>query len=540
MARQGGLPCLGFACEWVGMSAFMTKMTAVGAGIAGALGFMTGCTTASNPESEAETPTAAYSKLWGLEGEWWLPGGRLPDFSYAGYHGGEREIPDYPATANVAAFGARGDDNTDDTAAFQAALAATESGAVLVPPGRYRISGILRITKPGVVLRGAGTGQTTLFFTKPLESIEPSLGATTSGRPTSNYSWSGGLVRIEGNLGSIPRTFITVPAERGDRAVVVEKPQMLSVGQLIEVFLTDTPDNTLARHLYSDDAGNISKLNGKTRTSLITRITKIAGNRVELERPLRFDVRPEWRPVVRTFRPTVQDSGVEDLAFEFPVTPYGGHFTEVGFNPIAFVGVANCWARRVKFINPDSGPMVGGAFNTVADAVFESHRPADEQGHQGHHGIYMSGIGDHLFTRFDIRMRFVHDISVSETAGVVVSQGKGVDLCFDHHKRAPYEILFTDIDLGLGTRPWRSGGGDGLGKNAGARVTFWNLRAAGPLPEPPNDFGPWSMNLVGVDLGRPGVTDPKGLWRESRPSTELVPRDLHAAQQARRREAAAR
>ena len=516
------------------MSAFTNKMVIVGAGVAGALDFMTGCTTAPKPEADVESPTVAYSKLWGREGEVWLPAGRLPDFSFAGYRGGERAIPDYPATTNVAAFGARGDDNVDDTAAFQSALAATESGAVVVPPGRYIISGVLKIAKAGVVLRGAGAEQTTLYFPTPLEAIAPNTGATTSGRPTSNYSWSGGFVRLEGNLGSVPLTLITAPAARGDQSVIVGKGSMLSVGQFVEIFLTDTPDNSLAKHLYSDDAGDISKLNGKTRTSLVTRITKIEGNRLELERRLRFDVRPEWRPVVRTFRPTVQDSGVEDLTFEFPATPYGGHFTELGFNPIAFVGVANCWARRVTFVNPDSGPMVSGVFNTVSDVVFESHRSADNQGHQGHHGIYLNGIGDHLFTRFDIRMRFVHDISVSEVAGVVVSQGKGVDLCFDHHKRAPYETLFTNIDLGQGTRPWRSGGGYGLGKNAGARTTFWNLRAAGPLPEPPKDFAPWSANFIGVDLGRPESIDPKGLWREIDPSAEVLPGDLYAAQLAHR------
>ena len=179
--------------------------------------------------------------------------------------------------------------------------------------------------------------------------------------------------------------------------------------------------------------------------------------------------------------------------------------------------------------------MVSGAFNTISDVVYESTRPPDEGGHRGHHGIYMGGMGDHLFTRFDIRMKFVHDISVSGTAGVVVSQGKGLDLCFDHHKRAPYETLFTDIDLGLGTRPWKSGGGSGLGKNAGARVTFWNLRAAGPLPEPPTAFAPWSVNLVGVDLGRPAVMTPAGVWREIEPGTEVQPGNLHVAQLERRK-----
>ena len=518
------------------MFAFLIKNTPVRIEALCMLAFLSGCATKPPAATVPEAPAraVAYSELWGHEGERWLPAGRLPDFSHAGYRSGEQAIPDYPPSLNVAAYGARGDDDVDDTAAFQKALAAAASGAVLVPPGRYIISDVLRITKSGVVLRGAGADSTILYFPKPLETIAPNTGTTTSGRPTSNYSWSGGMIRLEGNLGSAAVTLVTAPAARGDKVIVVGKAQMLAVGQWIEVFMTDTLANTLALELYSNDAGDVSMLKGLTKASFVTRITKIDGNRVELERRLRFDVRPEWKPVVRTFRPTVEDAGVEDLTFEFPVTPYGGHFTELGFNPIAFAGVANCWARRVKFINPDSGPMVSGVFNTVSDVVFESQRPADNGANQGHHGIYLSGSGDHLFTRFDIRMKFVHDISLSHAAGVVVSKGKGVDLCLDHHKRAPYEILFTDIDLGLGTRPWKSGGGAGLGKNAGARVTFWNLRAAGSLAEPAKDFAPWTINLVGVDTGRPPLLEPAGVWREIMPTEQLQPADLHEAQLAAR------
>lgn len=495
-----------------------------------------GCTHVTPPQATAPAADAyKVSKLWGREGEVWLNEGRLPDFSYAGYHSGETPIPDYPEAANVVKFGARGDDGTDDTAAFKAALAATPGGAIIVPPGRYIISEVLRITKPGVVLRGAGAERTTLFFPKPLQAVEPNTGATTSGQSTSNYSWSGGFVRFQGDFRSTVLTAITGGAGRGDRMITVEKPEALRVGQMIEVRVTDTPDNTLARHLYSEDAGDISKLNGKTATSLVTRITAINGQSIQLERRLRFDLRAGWKPVVRAFNPTVADSGVEDLAFEFPNTPYGGHFSEQGFNPVAFAGVSDCWARRLKFTNADSGPMVSGVFNTVSDVVFESERKPDKDGNRGHHGIFLGGIGDHQFTRFDIRMKFVHDISASHSAGVVVSKGRGEDLCFDLHKRAPYEILFTAIDAGKGTRPWRSGGGASLGKHGGARVTFWNLSAAGPLPVPPTGYAPpSSLNIVGVDLGGPSVLQSDGIWREITATVDVWPRDLYAAQLSRR------
>jgi hypothetical protein len=518
------------------MSAYFDQRFWVRGGLTGIVLGIAGC--ASEPRAAAPVAataeTAYVSELWGRNGEKWMPNGRLPDFSYAGYRSGELPIPDYPVTANVETFGARGDDEADDTAAFQAALAAIEAGAIWVPPGRYIMTGVLRVKRSGVVLRGAGEGKTTLFFPKPLQAIEPDMGETTSGRPASNYAWSGGFVRFEGTFGSQVLTPIVAAAQRGGRVISVADGKGLSEGQMVEVFLKDTPEDTLAKHLYSEDAGETAELRGRTTASLVTRVASVQDNVAVLDRRLRFDVRAEWQPVVRAFEPTVQDSGVEDLTFEFPGTPYGGHFNERGYNPVAFVNVAHCWARRVRFVNTDNGPMVGGAFNTVSDVVYESARAPAAGGVQGHHGIYLRHMGDHVFTRFDFRMPFVHDISVSNCAGVVVSNGKGKDLCFDHHKRAPYEILFSNIDLGKGSRPWKSGGGDKLGKNAGARVTFWNLRAAGPLPEPPNSFAPPTINLVGVNPGAPDVTNAEGLWREGKPGARLVPVDLHESQLRRR------
>lgn len=277
----------------------------------------------------------------------------------------------------------------------------------------------------------------------------------------------------------------------------------------------------------------MENLKGGTTATLVCRITKIEGDRLGLDRPLRFDIRPEWKPVISRFEPTVTESGVENLGFEFPVTDYGGHFTELGYNPVALSGVAHCWVRNVRIVNADSGPMVSGYFNTLERIVYESARKPDRNGDQGHHGIYLGG-GDNLLTDFDIRLRFIHDITVSHTAGNVVARGRGVDLSLDHHRRAPYENLFTDLDAGAGTRLWRSGGGAALGKHSGARDTFWNIRAARPLSYPPADFGPPSLNLVGLHTDQPGVTEPDGKWFEAIDPGALVPQNLYEAQLARR------
>lgn len=481
-------------------------------------------------------PTAEateYSRLWGKAGELWSAASRLPDFSYAGYRHGEKPLPDVPRGASVKDFGAIGDGETDDSDAFLKALAEVQSGAIEIPEGRYRITKILEITRLNIVLRGAGPDKTVLFFPTPLNDIKPNWGATTGGQSTSNYSWAGGFVWLRGNYRDKKLSIVTGAANRGDNAVTVAAVAPFRVGQQVMIHMSDTEDNSLARHLYSEDSGPVEKLLGKTTTSLVCRITGIEGERLTFDRPLRFDIRPEWKPEVRAFEPTVTESGVENLTFEFPVTDYAGHFTELGFNPVALSNVAHCWVRNIRIVNPDSGPMVTGHFNTLQGLVYESSRTPDKGRNQGHHGVYLGGA-DNVFTDFDIRLRFIHDLSVSRTAGNVISRGRGVDLCFDHHRSVPYENLFTDIDAGAGMRLWNSGGGAALGKHSAARGTFWNIRAARPLEYPKPGFGPPSMNLVGLHTTQPSVLEREGKWFEAIPPAELFPQNLYEAQLARR------
>src|SRR5947209_6550591 len=119
------------------------------------------------------TARAEVSELWGKKGELWNASSRLPDFSYAGYHCGEKSIPNVPRGVSVKKFGAKGDGVTDDTQAFFKALAAVTNGAIEIPAGRYVITNILEITNRGVVLRGAGPNKTILYFPKPLMEIRP-------------------------------------------------------------------------------------------------------------------------------------------------------------------------------------------------------------------------------------------------------------------------------------------------------------------------------------------------------------------------------
>jgi len=474
-----------------------------------------------------------YSALWGRAGERWSATGRLPDFSFAGYRCGEEPLPTVPQVANVKAFGAKGDGRTDDSQAFLDAIAAGKRGAIYVPPGRYRITKILEIKRSGVVLRGAGADKTVLFFPTPLNDIRPNWGATTSGRRTSNYSWSGGFVWFKGSFRSKPIAAVTGEAKRGGKSVTVSSTAGVKVGQWIEISVRDDESRSLVAYLYSGDPGNTSKIRPAShRTSMACRVTAVTPGRIAFDRPLRFDIRLAWRPEVRRFDPDVTESGVEDICFAFPKRKYKGHFTELGYNAVAFSGVAHCWARRLRIVNADSGIMAGGTFCTIRGVTFALDGGQPGGGNVfGHHGVSLRN--DNLFTEFDFKVRFIHDITVSRSAGNVCSNGRGVDLCFDHHKRAPHENLFTNIDLGAGTRMWRCGGGRDLGRHCGARETFWNIRAARGQRHP-GGFGPASMNLVAVQTDQPAEMNPNGKWFEPIAPGAIRPQNLHEAQRARR------
>ena len=506
---------------------------AVVVGAANAADVKVAATRASNT---AAVP--ALSALWGERGEKWAAGGRLPDFSRAGYHEGEAPIPDVPQVANVKDFGAMGDGVADDTKAFNAAIAATSRGAIFVPPGRYVITDYIRIQKSGVVLRGAGPDKSVLWFPRGLDEIHPKVGLTSTGSPASGYSFDGAFVGLQGDYQAKAVAKITAVAKRGDTSVEVDHTTGMVVGEKMWVWLRETPDHSLKTYLYNGDPGDIRK--GKQiDTKMLVRVVAVEGTRVRFDRPLRFETRDEWKPEMRSFRPTVTESGIEALGFVFPAGRYQGHFKENGANAIELRAVHNCWVRKVAIHNGDLGINVVACGNTLDGLVFtaDAGRAQEVAGGvalTGHHAIQCKSAEDNLVTRFDLRISYVHDLSVERASGNVFTGGRGADLCFDHHKDTPYENLFTDIDCGRGTRVWRCGGGASLGRQSAGWETFWNIRAARPIEPPPKGWGAPSINFVGLTTKSAAMTDAAGWWFEVVSPERLAPRDLYAAQLARR------
>ncbi len=484
----------------------------------------------------AETNDAVYSKLWGQKGELWSPESRLPDFSYAGYHRGERPLPDRTPDVSVKDFGAVGDGKTDDTTAFQAAIAQSAGKTISIPEGQYVITDMLEIRDSGTVLQGAGTKKSILRFPKPLNDIKPNWGATTSGQRTSNYSWSGGFILVRGSLASEKLASVTDPAKRAARKLKLSAVDKFQVGDEFRMTLSETDDQSLAKYLYANDPGEIENLKKRASESFIARITGInqESSEIEFDRPLRTDVRLNWQPTLYSATSSVEEVGIEGLSFEYPETPYGGHFTELGYNAIATSGTRNCWIRNIRVHNSDSGFFISSVNTTISKILFQSdRRPEASRTATGHHGVTLGGQ-DNLLTQFDFRTRFMHDITVTNgSSGNVAAVGRGIDICFDHHRYAPRANLFTAIDLGTGSRMFQSGGGAKLGRHSAAWETFWGLESEKPQKWPVG-WGPDLMNIVGVNSNEKAMTDPEGRWFEPIAPLSLFPINLYQAQLERR------
>jgi ribosomal protein L21E len=476
--------------------------------------------------------------LWGANGVKWSPTSRLPDFSFAGYRRGEEPFRIPKDSISVTSFGARGDGQTDDTAAFKQAIEVGAGKVITIPPGRFVLSDVLEIRRSNLVLRGAGSARTVLLFTKALEELRPRPAKTDGNQPTSAWSWGGGLIMIGGKEAAPERTVrVRVPALRGASRLALEEP-LFKAGDEVVLTIQDDQEKTLVSHLYRGQTGEVSGLN-HWECRQVFRVVAVTGSTVTLDRPLRFDVRREWQPRLAAFQPAVTDVGVEGVAFEFPARPYGGHFREVGFNPVAIeASAAHCWLRDLRIWNADSGPYVRGTFCTL-DGIRLGADPQRKsaQGHTGHHGITFYGH-DSLCANFTIETQFIHDLTVQSAMGCVYCCGQAVNLCIDHHRWAPYENLFTDIDAGEGTRLFSSSGGGNRGAHTAAGATFWNIRTRQPASGV-RSLGIDAINIVGVNLREPKESLSRGLWFEAIPPGQVRPANLHAAMLRRRLNGAA-
>ncbi|MYU12638.1 hypothetical protein GTZ78_18525 [Streptomyces sp. SID8361] len=494
----------------------------------------------------------------------------IPYVALAGYRLGQ-EIPRPASRFDVTAYGARGDGRHDDTVAINTAVSAagrSGGGCVYMPPGRYVLSDIVRICHDGVVLRGAGSGLTTLTWQSPLQDL---FGVSKSryGGGSSAWSWSGGLIWVCGAArlrrilagiadGDWPRegwldrgevvqqhlAAVSAPARRGDCTLTVDSPRGLQPYQRVILLWGAGERHSLLKHIAGDVEGADSypwkekrKLLSYLPYTWPVQIERVEGREISLRQPLPLDIREEWR--VRLVAPDdpVSGVGVEGLTVSLPQRRMEKHLDDRGYNGVTFQCAWDCWCSDVAFEGGENGLILVSSKSVTAQDV-------TVLGSNRHHSFACREQShDNLFTRFQILLggepgggRFHHGINVEAlSSGNVWSKGKMAAGTFDSHRGLPFGNVRTDIEVC--NDGWMSGSGD-AGPRYGARFAHWNItvtngRAKGMKID---TMAPRSLTagVSGVD----GDTTPEEPDYDGDISAVFEPscpdgpagRDLHAAQ----------
>ena len=471
-------------------------------------------------ELHAETTNDAVPAL--LSTETISEANFLPDFSYAGYRNGLHAIPEASGTVvEVDQFGAKADDQIDDTKAVLAAIdhANKLDGPVIVrfSAGRYRISDVLRIERSDFVLQGAGSGKggTLLHFPRPLKQVDKS-GSLDELRqylvklekrqiePDKNlddyfseYSWSGGFIWIQKpGVRTAPYLVEYDPeiekladidrGNRGERVVVLSKPADIESGDIIQLqWINDAgPEAGIITSLYASEYKSAGSHHwsfpGRPLVRQTSRVVSVDGVEVTLADPLLHNANESIPAQIAPWE-GLQQVGIEDLHLEFPDSPYFGHHLEQGYNGIYFTTAFDSWARNIRVTNADSGILSYSSANlTYQDIISDGTRRA-------HYAVHMGNVHNVLAENVTVMNPVLHSLTFNTQSTKCVYKNAEVFTTptLDQHAGANHQNLFDNVTLHMQAIQTESGpatpvfDGSGAGywqPGHGAFNTTWNLR----------------------------------------------------------------
>lgn len=442
----------------------------------------------------------------------------LPDFSFAGYHFGEKEIPLHTTKIiNATDYGVIANDGLDDSIALIKALKETKDfdGTIVLqlPKGRIILSSILYIERSNFVLRGAGTGEngTEIYCPRPMMYLDDSEVLTELREyllqfdkrqrekennidlPFSQYAWSGGMIwtqvpgeRVKSYLEKYDaHQTILANVHEGKRGEFTLKTSIISglkIGDVVELQLFNKTGQSseIINDLYKKTDVNPGSHHWEFPKLPIVRqqvlITGLKGNLVTIKSPLTITIKPEYEAKLVTWK-HLKEVGIEHLRITFPHAPYVAHHVERGNNAIFLTRVFNSWVNNVVINNADSGILTEEIANvTISNITTEGNNKA-------HYTVAMAGVHNVLVENLKVFNNADHPLSFNtfSTKNVYKNCEVYVDPVLDQHSGANHQNLFDNITVHVNPNEDRSyplfaGGGAGYWKPShGAYSTFWNI-----------------------------------------------------------------
>ena len=310
-------------------------------------------------------PSAWRSALYP---ENWKPGLKdsedrfLHDFSYAGYHQGEKEIPfvqNNVVNVTLPPYNADKTGETDATAAIQKALddvGTAGGGVVYLPAGTYKVNPgaaetALRIQYKNTVLRGAGTNSTFIFN-------------------SNSYMRQKSIVWLMGDWCTWANETGTTSKLTSDlmyptRVIPVKSVTGFSKGDDI-ILRTDGTPEFIEEHemagIWNDESARVMFL----RKIDSVDVTK---NIIYIDSPTRYYMKTRDNARVYHAKEHISECGVENLSIgniqndkegwdEETYTDSGTGAYEVHASHAIFIKYAqNCWVKNVNTYKPAENTM---------------------------------------------------------------------------------------------------------------------------------------------------------------------------------------
>jgi len=403
----------------------------------------------------------------------------LADFSYAGYHWGERPIPtvDWPVF-DVTQFGAVPDDGKSDRAAISQAIAAAEangSGVIFFPKGRFLINEesdsynqpiVIRGSR--IVLRGSGSerGGTELFMDRHMDPTDPKK------LWTCPY-----LIQFKGEGSTGNPVAVIAHARRETHAVSVATPARFKVGEWVVLSLQDNSPAAVAAAVapYRPDPAWTSLIEDGVIIDEFHCITAIQGNELIFKEPIHVEVNAVAGWKVSVIRP-LEEVGVEQIAFKGNwhenFVHHKSPIHDGGWSMLTLSRCVNSWVRNCRFTDLTRSLVVGNSSSVTVEEVLLD-------GNRGHSAVSLHGTSHSLVQRVKDMAGHWHASGVAEpsSGNVFLRCDYRADTCYESHASQPRWTLFDNISGGWMYGRW--GGAENNQPNHMHGLVLWNYNNTG-------------------------------------------------------------
>ena len=400
----------------------------------------------------------------------------LPDFSFAGYHAGEKPLPtnNNCKVFNVVDFGGKPNDGLSDREAIQAAINAANkngSGIVFFPKGRFLVNEDSTTAKgifskgSNIIFRGSGSGPggTELFMQYPLLPEDPKKMWTCP----SMFSFTTNGTNVKAGK-------VAESAEIGAFKLRLNSTANLKVGDWVAIELLDNSPSLVNEELAPNkpDSAWTYIIKKGVDVCLYYRITDIKGEFIYLHAPLAYkvDVKYEWN--VYKFS-NAEEIGIEDIAFVGNFKEKFVHHSswqhDSGFSLFEFSKCTNSWMKNCRFTDCSVGALVKQSANiTIANCVVD--------GTAGHEAVTSNGSMNVLFANLKDEASQWHSFGSSHGAmnTVIWHCTYPSTTSFEAHASQPRNTLLDNVSGGLMQN--RAGGALGNMPNHLKGLVFWNYK----------------------------------------------------------------